>query len=56
MASKGEQATLYRMVMEDHLCPFGSKTRDLLKREGYAVADHWLTTSFSRADIDPQRR
>ncbi|HBZ45689.1 MAG TPA: glutaredoxin [Maritimibacter sp.] len=32
------------MVMPDHLCPFGLKSRDLLEREGYAVEDHHLTT------------
>ncbi|ETX26721.1 MauE/DoxX family redox-associated membrane protein [Roseivivax isoporae] len=37
-------ATLYRMVMPDHLCPFGLKTRALLEREGYTVDDHWLET------------
>jgi glutaredoxin len=44
MPSKGEQATLYRMVMDEHVCPFGLKARDLLEREGYAVDDHRLTT------------
>ena len=45
MASDGaKQATLYRMVTADHICPFGLKTRDLLKREGFAVDDNWLTT------------
>jgi glutaredoxin len=43
------QATLYRMVMDDHLCPFGLKSRDLLEREGYSVDDHWLT---SRAETE----
>ncbi|WP_422075523.1 MauE/DoxX family redox-associated membrane protein [Tranquillimonas rosea] len=37
-------ATLYRMVMPDHLCPFGLKTRALLEREGYQVDDNWLET------------
>ena len=37
-------AELYRMVMKEHLCPFGLKSLDLLKREGYAVDDHWLRT------------
>jgi glutaredoxin len=32
------------MVMGQHLCPFGLKAKDLLRREGYAVDDHWLTT------------
>jgi glutaredoxin len=38
------QATLYRMVMPQHVCPFGLKARDLLRREGYEVQDLWLTT------------
>lgn len=31
---------LYRMVIPDHLCPYGLKSLDLLKREGFAVEDH----------------
>ena len=37
-------AILYRMVMPDHLCPFGLKSKDLLERQGYRVEDHHLTT------------
>ncbi|MCR8826941.1 MauE/DoxX family redox-associated membrane protein [Pseudosulfitobacter koreensis] len=37
-------ARLYRMVMPDHLCPFGLKSRSLLERHGYDVEDHHLTT------------
>lgn len=37
------------MVMPGHTCPFGLKARDLLRRRGYAVDDHWLTT---RAETD----
>ncbi len=37
-------ATLYRMVMDKHICPYGIKAKYLLEREGYAVDDHWLTT------------
>jgi len=37
-------ATVYRMVMEKHVCPWGLKTKYLLEKEGYAVDDHWLTT------------
>lgn len=40
----GKTADLHRMVMEDHVCPYGLKARDLLEREGYAVNDHWLET------------
>jgi glutaredoxin len=38
------RATLYRMVMDKHVCPFGLKARHLLRRKGYAVDDRWLTT------------
>lgn len=38
------RAVLYRMVTDQHICPFGLKSRDLLKREGYEVEDHHLTT------------
>ena len=38
------QATLYRMVFPDHVCPFGLKAKYLLERRGYAVDDRWLTT------------
>ena len=37
-------AELYRMVMDKHICPFGLKSRDLLKRQGYEVEDHHLTS------------
>jgi glutaredoxin len=39
-----KQAVLYRMVMPGHTCPWGLKARDLLKRSGYEVEDHHLTT------------
>ncbi|RDC59067.1 hypothetical protein HME9302_00245 [Alteripontixanthobacter maritimus] len=37
-------ATVYRMVMPDHTCPYGLKTIDLLEREGFAIDDHHLET------------
>lgn len=37
-------ATLYRMVLPDHLCPFGLKSKWLLERNGYQIDDHHLTT------------
>ncbi|MBY5371823.1 glutaredoxin [Rhizobium leguminosarum] len=43
-ATSKKKAVLYRMVMKDHICPFGLKSLDLLKREGYEVEDHWLRT------------
>ena len=37
-------ATVYRMVMPGHVCPYGIKAVDLLKRQGFAVDDRHLTT------------
>ena len=37
-------ATLYRMVMDEHTCPYGLKAKDLLRRQGFQVDDRWLTT------------
>lgn len=42
-------ATLYRMVMPDHVCPFGWRALDLLRRHGFTVDDRHLTT---RAEVD----
>lgn len=42
-------ATLYRMVMTDHMCPYGLKSKDLLERQGYQVDDRHLT---SREEVD----
>jgi glutaredoxin/uncharacterized membrane protein YphA (DoxX/SURF4 family) len=44
VATGAKTATLYRMVMPDHVCPFGLKTKALLERKGYEVDDHWLRT------------
>ena len=37
-------ARLHRMVMDKHVCPYGIKSKWLLQREGFEVADHHLTT------------
>ena len=39
-----KRAVLHRMVMPNHTCPYGLKAKDLLKRAGYEVEDHHLTT------------
>lgn len=39
-----KQASLYRMAMDEHVCPYGLKAKDLLRREGYTVDDHLLAT------------
>ena len=49
MGTMSKHAVLYRMVMPTHICPYGLKARDLLRRRGYAVEDHHLTT---RAETD----
>ena len=43
-ASTARHATLYRMAMPAHTCPFGLKALDLLRRQGFTVDDRWLTT------------
>ncbi len=43
-AALNRTATVYRMVMPKHICPYGLKTLYLLKRKGYHVEDHWLRT------------
>ncbi len=42
-------ASLYRMAMPGHLCPFGLKSKSLLQRKGYDVDDNLLTT---RDEVD----
>lgn len=44
MSENAKHATLYRMVMPDHVCPFGIKSKYQLERHGYTVDDRWLTT------------
>ncbi|WP_201782973.1 MauE/DoxX family redox-associated membrane protein [Sphingopyxis macrogoltabida] len=39
-----KHATLYRMVMPGHICPYGLKSKHLLESQGFAVDDRWLTT------------
>ena len=43
-AGTAQKATLYRMVMPDHLCPYGLKSKDLLERHGFEVDDRHLET------------
>ena len=38
------KAIIYRMVMPKHTCPYGLKALHLLRRAGYEVEDHHLTT------------
>ena len=47
--SDTKHATLYRMVTDEHICPYGVKSKWLLEREGYEVEDHHLE---SREETD----
>ncbi|MHA3980722.1 MauE/DoxX family redox-associated membrane protein [Halovulum sp. GXIMD14794] len=47
--SSAKTASLYRMAMPGHLCPFGLKSLSLLKRKGYEVDDNLLR---SREEVD----
>ena len=49
MTNAKKTAVLHRMVMPDHICPYGLKARHLLRSRGYAVEDHLLTT---REEVD----
>lgn len=42
--NSSKKATVYRMVMAKHICPYGLKMNHLLRRKGFEVDDHWLTT------------
>ena len=47
MADK--KATLYRMVLDDHDCPFGRRAKEMLEAAGYQIDEHILAT---RDDVD----
>ena len=48
MAERGE-ATLHRMVLSDHVCPFGVRARQMLEQAGFEVDDRQMTT---REEVD----
>lgn len=48
-----KNAKLYRMVTDEHICPYGLRSLDLLKRQGYSVEDHKLK---SREEADNFKR
>ena len=35
-------ATLYRMVLPEHTCPFGVRAKQLLESEGFEIEEHIL--------------
>lgn len=44
-----QTATLYRMVLPDHTCPFGQRAKLMLEEAGYDVEDKILS---SREEVD----
>jgi glutaredoxin 3 len=42
-------ATLYRMVLPDHTCPFGVRAKEMLEDAGYQIDEHILG---SREEVD----
>ncbi|MEO5972671.1 MAG: glutaredoxin domain-containing protein [Sphingomicrobium sp.] len=42
-------ATLYRMVLPDHECPFGVRAKEMLEQSDYALDEHILS---ARDDIE----
>ena len=47
--AEDKAATLYRMVLPGHTCPFGVRAKQLLEQHGFAVDDRVLTT---RAQVE----
>jgi glutaredoxin 3 len=43
------KATLYRMVLPDHVCPYGVQARQLLDHAGFEIDEHILAT---RIEVD----
>ena len=43
------KATLYRMVLPDHVCPFGVRAKQMLEQSGFEVEDCVLST---RMEVD----
>ncbi|WP_426255179.1 glutathione S-transferase N-terminal domain-containing protein [Sphingomonas sp. DC2300-3] len=43
------KAVLHRMVLADHICPFGVRAKRILQSEGFEVEDHILRT---REEVD----
>ncbi len=49
MADQQRTATLHRMVLPDHTCPYGVRAKELLEEAGFAVDDRILK---SREEVD----
>jgi glutaredoxin 3 len=42
-------ATLYRMVLPDHTCPYGVRAKEMLEESGFTLDEHILK---SRDEVD----
>lgn len=42
-------ATLYRMKLPTHECPYGLRAKEMLEQAGYSIDEHLLTT---REEVD----
>ena len=42
--SEARSATLYRMVLPDHVCPFGVRAQKMLEQHGYQVDERILSS------------
>lgn len=49
LRAMNKTATLHRMVLPDHVCPYGVRSLELLKSKGFEVEDHQLKT---RGEVD----
>ena len=47
--TEDRSATLYRMVLPEHTCPYGVRAKQLLEENGFEVEEHILG---SRAQVD----
>lgn len=43
------QAVLYRMVLPEHVCPYGLRAKQLLEQAGFDIDEHILST---RSEVD----
>ena len=47
--AEDRSATLYRMVLPDHVCPYGVRAKEMLDEHGFEVEEHILS---SRDEVD----
>jgi glutaredoxin 3 len=47
--ANGRTATLHRMVLPDHTCPYGVRAKELLEERGFEVDDQVLN---SREEVE----